>query len=378
MDLKTDILIIGGGLAGLTAALHLNKAGLNVILIEKNSYPNHKVCGEYVSNEVLPYFKWLGIDIETLNPTHINQLKLNTVSGKSICTTLPLGGFGISRYKLDNHLYLQLVARRIKVVQENVIDVNFENDLFSVKTTNELTFTAKQVIGAYGKRSFLDIKFDRPFIKKKSEFLAVKAHYKGEFANNLVALYNFKGGYCGVSKIEDDKINICYLADYETFKRYKNIDLYQKEVLSKNKDLKHILEKSELLFDAPITISQLSFGAKKAISNHVLMIGDTAGLIHPLCGNGMAMAIHGAKIVSEFLIKFFNGEISSRNELEKRYSATWNKNFNSRLKMGNVLSSLLQKEKLADFLLNSLTKMPSLLNQIIKKTHGKPLINDVD
>jgi flavin-dependent dehydrogenase len=39
------------------------------------------------------------------------------------------------------------------------------------------------------------------------------------------------------------------------------------------------------------------FQQKKKLENHILMIGDTAGLIHPLCGNGMAMAIHSAKIV---------------------------------------------------------------------------------
>ncbi|HNU89628.1 MAG TPA: FAD-dependent oxidoreductase, partial [Ferruginibacter sp.] len=50
----TDITIIGGGLAGLVSAIHLSKAGLAVTLIEKNEYPKHKVCGEYVSNEVLP------------------------------------------------------------------------------------------------------------------------------------------------------------------------------------------------------------------------------------------------------------------------------------------------------------------------------------
>src|SRR4051812_41024591 len=104
MNAKSDILIIGGGLAGLTAALHLQKAGLNVVLIEKNAYPNHKVCGEYISNEVLPYLKWLGVDVESLNPTHINKLHLTTQSGKSTYATLPLGGFGISRYTLDNYL----------------------------------------------------------------------------------------------------------------------------------------------------------------------------------------------------------------------------------------------------------------------------------
>ena len=67
----TEVLIIGGGLAGLTSAIHLTKMGCKVIVIEKNSYPKHKVCGEYISNEVLPYFKWLNFDIEALQPTHI-------------------------------------------------------------------------------------------------------------------------------------------------------------------------------------------------------------------------------------------------------------------------------------------------------------------
>ncbi|RYG21970.1 MAG: FAD-dependent oxidoreductase, partial [Chitinophagaceae bacterium] len=63
-----DVLIIGGGLAGLTAALHLQKGGLEVTLVEKNDFPSHKVCGEYISNEVLPYLKWLDVNVDRLNP----------------------------------------------------------------------------------------------------------------------------------------------------------------------------------------------------------------------------------------------------------------------------------------------------------------------
>ncbi|RZK51481.1 MAG: FAD-dependent oxidoreductase, partial [Pedobacter sp.] len=319
---------------------------------------------------------WLGVDVESLRPTHINKLHLTTQSGKSTYANLPLGGFGISRYTLDNYLYQLLLNSGVTVFQESVTDVQFDEDLFTVKTTNNMTFTAKQVIGAYGKRSALDIKLDRPFIKKKAPFLGVKAHYKGGFPDDIVALHNFKGGYCGVSKVEDDKINICYLADYETFKEYKNIESYQQNVLMKNKVLKDILQRSELLFEAPITISQLSFGAKQAVTNHVLMVGDAAGLIHPLCGNGMAMAFHGAKIVSETLIAYLNRDIKSRAELEKKYTKIWNKTFNSRLKTGSILSSLLQREILTDFLINVITKMPWLLKQIIKRTHGKPLLGN--
>ena len=55
MNNRREVLILGGGLAGLTSAIHLLKLGLQVTVIEKNNYPKHKVCGEYISNEVLPY-----------------------------------------------------------------------------------------------------------------------------------------------------------------------------------------------------------------------------------------------------------------------------------------------------------------------------------
>jgi hypothetical protein len=86
------------------------------------------------------------------------------------------------------------------------------------------------------------------------------------------------------------------------------------------------------------------------------------------------MAIHSAKICSELVIAFFNGELKSREEFEQNYTAIWNKNFKGRLKMGTILSSLLKNEKITNVLLNVLTKMPFLLTRLIKNTHGKPLI----
>ena len=59
---EADVVILGGGLAGLIASLILTQNGYDVVLIEKKTYPFHKVCGEYISNEVLPYLNSLGID----------------------------------------------------------------------------------------------------------------------------------------------------------------------------------------------------------------------------------------------------------------------------------------------------------------------------
>ncbi|MBF4516973.1 NAD(P)/FAD-dependent oxidoreductase [Flavobacterium sp. ANB] len=372
MKTNPDVLIIGGGLAGLAAAIHLSKKDLKVILIEKSNYPRHKVCGEYISNEILPYLQWLGADVSELNPTNITKFEFTSNNGKVARAKLPLGGFGISRFVLDDFLYQKALANNCTIIKETVTDVSFNNDLFTVSTSNQV-LTAKIVLGAFGKRSNVDQVLDRNFITKKSPWLAVKAHYSGNLSNDLVALHNFKGGYCGVSKVENNSINICYLADYATFKQYKNIEDYQKNVLYKNKHLKTIFENSTLLFDKPLTISQISFDKKQAVENHILMIGDTAGLIHPLCGNGMAMAIHSAKIASELILDYYSDQEMSRELLEKKYSKEWNKHFGKRIFMGRILARILTHKTITNMLVATVASFPGLLPGIIKQTHGKPI-----
>ncbi len=374
MDTNVDVVIVGGGLAGLTSAIHLSKSGLKVSLIEKNEFPKHKVCGEYISNEVLPYFESLELTISDLEPSIISKMEFSTAKGKIISSPLPLGGFGISRYALDHYLYQKALTNGCQIIQDTVTDICFSENEFTISTSDAVVFKSKIVLGAFGKRSNIDQKLHRDFIQKKSPWLAVKAHYSGEFSDNLVGLHNFKGGYCGVSKVENDIINICYLADYDTFKHSKNIEEFQSKVIYKNPHLKAVFENCTLLFEKPLTISQICFEKKETIVNHILMIGDTAGLIHPLCGNGMAMAIHSAKIASELIIDFFDNTISSRKELEDRYTQEWNKNFKSRLATGRFLAKILQKEKLAILLMQLLAIFPFLLPIIIKKTHGKPIL----
>lgn len=374
MNITKAVTIVGGGLAGLTAAIHLSKIGLKVIVFEKNEYPKHKVCGEYISNEIKPYLDWLSLNISELNPTQISKLEFSTTDGSLIHCDLPLGGFGVSRFALDAFLYKKAIENGCKIIQDSVDDIVYDNNVFTLSTLKNGFFTSEIVIGAFGKRSNIDQKLKRSFIQKKSHWLAVKSHYTGRFPNDLVSLHNFKGGYCGVSKVENDVINICYLASYETFKKCKNIEEYQSQIVSKNPYLKFIFENNKMLFENPLTISQISFEKKATIENHILMIGDTAGLIHPLCGNGMAMAIHSAKIISELIGRFSIHEIKSREELEKKYIKAWNANFKKRLRIGRILSFLLQKQKISAVLMKLMTKFPFLMVIIIKQTHGKPVI----
>src|SRR5690349_12812097 len=100
-----DILLIGGGLAGLAAALDLARRGHQVTVVERKQYPFHKVCGEYVSNEVLPYLRRLGADPAELGPAAISKFLLSSPGGLTLTSPLDLGGFGVSRYLLDDFLY---------------------------------------------------------------------------------------------------------------------------------------------------------------------------------------------------------------------------------------------------------------------------------
>lgn len=368
-----DVVIVGGGLAGLSAAIHLRKNDLHVLLIEKNDYPKHKVCGEYISNEVLPYLDYLGVDVFKLGAKKITKFELSSSKSKLVTADLPMGGFGISRYSLDNALFLKAKALGVKVMQDTVLGVKFANDFFETETKSNEIVTSKIVIGAYGKRSSLDVKLDRKFIKNKSPYLAVKTHVKGNFPEDTVALHNFEGGYCGVSKVENDSINLCYITDFEAFKKYQDIQEFQRKVVYKNDYLKSIFENTSPVFETPLTISQISFESKSPVENHILMCGDSAGMIHPLCGNGMSMAIRSAQMASDLIIDYLDKKIASRELLETTYISTWNKAFESRLKVGHIVANGFRNNTLANLSIRVLKILPFLIPYIIKRTHGKPM-----
>ena len=367
-----DIIIIGGGLAGLTAAIQLATEQYSIMLLERYVYPHHKVCGEYVSNEVMPYLEDLGVKLP--KTVSIDTLQLSTRKGKLLQTKLPLGGFGISRYAFDHALYKKALSAGVTVNFETVKKVTFLKDSFNVNTERENKYSAKIVIGAYGKRSGLDKQLNRNFIGKNAPWLGVKAHYKfPEFPDNLVALHNFEGGYGGLSKTETGAVNFCYLVSYKSFKAEKNIEKFNSTFISRNKFLNQFLEKAQPLFDEPMSIAQVSFEGKQLVEDHILMCGDTAGLIHPLCGNGMAMAIHSAKIASEKIDNYFKNPEYGRIKMESDYKKEWTNAFKRRLQTGRILQSILLNPVASDFLMGAIAKSPGFIRSLINSTHGKQL-----
>lgn len=359
------VIVIGGGLSGLTCALLLHRANFEVTLIEKKSYPFHRVCGEYISNEVLPFFKTLDIDIRELGASSITKLALSSPSGKIFSTNLDLGGFGLSRFTLDNYLFEKVRNEGVDcILNTKVNEISFGEDEFKVKLSDNRTLTSSHVICAHGKRSNLDK--TRDFFGERSQYMGVKYHIKTDFPVNLVQLDNFEGGYCGIVKIEADRYNLCYLSQNRHLKKFGSIEEMEKEVLYKNPALKHHFIYADFLNEKPEVINQISFQKKPLVQNHVLFCGDAAGMISPLCGNGMAMAIHSAKILSETLITHNH----NRRLIEKNYQYSWNRLFAKRLKSGRVAQNFFGNNFISEMAVQSLSLMPQLATHIIKRTHG--------
>jgi len=377
MEINTryDVAIVGGGLAGLALSIQLARLGHSVVLFEKEKYPSHKVCGEYISLEAWDFLQELGLDLDGLNVPLITELEISTADGKLLKHRLPLGGFGISRYRLDQELArLAISAGVILFEGSKVNSIDFNHNEFSIALSHQ-HYQSKLVCGCFGKRSNIDIKWKRPFsaaaANKLNNYIGVKYHIKGNFDPGTISLHLFKHGYCGLVKVETGEYNLCYLSTASNLQENNNsIPLMEKNVLGKNPFLKKIFEE-QVIDKTPLTISQISFDKKTQVEQHVLMLGDAAGMITPLCGNGMSMALHASKLAVTPIHKFLQGTIT-RDTMEKRYAKQWQKTFDARLKTGRRIQRLFRHSWLTRIFISVVRPFPKLVNVLITKTHGKP------
>lgn len=375
-QMQYDAAIIGGGLAGLCLAIQCAENNYNVILFEKEEYPFHKVCGEYISLESWNFLQRSGVKLNELNLPIIKKLKVSDVNGTVYPFDLPLGGFGISRFSLDNILYRIAVAKGVTIcTNTKVNNVEFNEDAFII-TGADKAVSAKVAAGAFGKRSNLDIKWHRPFAMQKANtlnnYIGIKYHINYTHQPDEIYLHNFYKGYCGLSKIEDGKSCLCYLTTAENVKDCSNsIQEMQKQVLYKNPRLKEIFEGADFLYEQPLAISQISFNKKKQVENHILMLGDAAGMISPLCGNGMSMAMHASKLAFVKIDQFLTNTVS-RNQMEEGYASAWNKEFFNRLLVGRNVQRFFGGNRSASIFIKSMHFFPALAKIVIQSTHGKP------
>ena len=361
-----DCIIIGGGIAGLCLSIQLARKKLSVLLLEKNAYPFHKVCGEYVSNESRSFLKELGLPLEEWSLPDIRYLGISSSRGFMMQSQLQQGGFGLSRFKLDHELALLARKAGVELLEHcKVTDVR-PGEVISNKGVHQ----GRLIAGTFGKST--------PLFAHRSEkqngknYIGVKYHIRTDFPSDRIELHNFKGGYCGISKVEAERYCLCYLSDSENLKNSGNsIEEMEMNFLRKNPRLEHIFSNAEILFEKPVTISNISFSMKQTHDQRLFYLGDAAGCISPLTGNGMSMAARTSQFASGFFADFLSGKLSF-DQLSETYDRTWKMHFEKQIRRGKQLQYLFGKDLLSHYSLKFLEPFTGLKNSLIRSTHGTP------
>ena len=371
--MKFDVAIIGGGIAGLSLSIDLRKRGYHVIVIEKGNYPRHKVCGEYISMESHNYLQNICPALSALNLPMINNFKLTTGSSKEFNITLDLGGFGISRYLLEETLFKEAEKQGVTfMLNMKAQDINRNSDDlgYSIKTSLGVV-TASLVCNSTGRKSNLKT-VERTNNTTSTNYVGVKYHIKIPRSPNLIEIHNFPGGYCGISNIEEEMSCLCYIVNSKYLNKVNNsISELEKTFLFKNNNLKKIFSIAEFVFKEPVTISGINFLIKEPVTNDSFFVGDAAGSMAPIIGNGMSMALRSASALANNMDQYFSKTITKR-QLVKNYTNFWNKEFSTRIKLSRHLQHLSEYSFLTNRTIELFNLFPSLAKGIIKQTHGNP------
>lgn len=336
MSESFDAVVVGAGPAGSSAAAVLAERGRSVLLLEKDVFPRHKVCGEFLSADALPILERIGArkEVEEATSERMTRGSLHLASGKVVSFPLPAPALGLSRYRFDD-----LLARRAR---DAGVDVRFAARVLSAEPVAgggfRVRFVHQQaegdvgacaVIGAWGRWDSLDRALDRGFLGRRSRFFGWSRDFGGDttFLAGEVRLYVFAGGYCGLSRVEGGAFNLAGVVSERVWKRAAGgwpavVDGARCGNPALDRDLGR-LQPGPVGF---LGTGPVFFTRKPPSENDLLMAGDAAGVIDPFSGEGQAAALASGILAGETAERLLAGELS-REECGRVYAEEWRKRF---------------------------------------------------
>ena len=352
-----DITVIGGGPAGSSAAMLLSKKGYSVALIEKKVFPREVLCGEFLSGEVIDFLDEYNLfnDFLKLDPNPVTSFRFTGSNSQEISSDIGFPAYALKRSKFDQFLLLKAEYEGAVIFQPAEVTMisEYQNRYSVLLKSHELPdfqISTKVIIAAYGKQNILDRKLKRLFSQSISKFNGFKIHINKECFNNLshneIRIFNGKDIYCGINAVSADTVTVCSLYDRGKLK-YSTKELLH--LLSvENHRFGSILKENfySHLDSIPVYgTGNIYFGPKELTDKGIFYIGDAAGVIAPLAGDGIGMAVQSAQLLSGILCKHNLGIVHSSEE----YNREWKKQFSGRLRTAGSIQNLI-KNKLLNIL----------------------------
>lgn len=296
----SEVLVLGGGLAGASAALELAQARVPVRLLERDAGPQHKICGEFLSIEAGRELQRLGLDLAALGAVPIDRVRL--IAGeRRIEAALPFVAQGISRKRLDEAL-LGAAQQRGAQVERGVKVTGIGDGQVS---SSAGPCCGKAILLATGKHDVRGAGRSRPGASRN--YVGFKMHWRLRPAQaaalgSAIELILFEGGYAGLQRISASTANLCLIVRRERLGRDGGHWPELLAGLMRESHLERRLGDAEALFERPLTIANLPYGylcnpASLQLEG-LYRLGDQAALTAPLTGDGMAIALRSARLAA--------------------------------------------------------------------------------
>lgn len=350
-----DVIIAGAGPAGASAAIHLARHDLRVLLVEQKRFPRPKLCGEFISPECQKHFETLGVaeSIHASAPTALIETIFYSSRGHHV--TVPSDWFagtaalGLSRAVMDDVLLRRAQACGVDVLENATIN----EPIVQGKTVRGVRlkdheYFAPLTIDATGRARILSKKLNANEPKSKSRLIAFKAHLRNtRVAANACEIYFYPDGYGGLSTIERDLSNLCFIISAEQVKRHhSNPDAIVHEVLMKNRRAAYTLAHAELESEW-LSASWERFGRRQPNpADGLIAIGDAAAFIDPFTGSGMLMAFESGALAADVIVRH-RDKLPSSDSLGAAYADAYVQKFDSRLRISGWLRRAAFKPRLA-------------------------------
>lgn len=331
--MKTDFLIIGGGVAGLAALNRLCEKGADVTLIEEGNYPSHKICGEFLSPEALPLLE----EWQIVPKVYIDEILF--VTGKNTFSMpLPQKAASIPRFILDASLAERARAKGACILTNAKVEHIEKGRPHAVTLASGDKWEASTLLISAG-RLLGKLANQRPPVFR---YIGAKAHFSGINPSNKLIMHLMKGAYFGIAPFSENDANAAGIIACSN----KNA-LSPKETLQaffKRQDSKALLEMlstGQCSFSDWLVQPVPEFGIRSRPSlENTYFLGDAAGVIPPATGNGLSMALSSGIMAADFALQ----------GASRAYQEEWQRLFGPRIKRGKLLNALF----LRPFLVNAI------------------------
>ena len=353
-----DLIIVGAGPAGSACAITAARSGAKVLLLEKDRFPRHKVCGEFVSPESLRLLEWLLDARRFESKPQINSARV--FFGRKT-TSIPISpaAHSIPRFELDAELLAAARSSGALAQEEITVRVVQQNEAFTV-TTAAQTFKARAVVNASGRWSQLT---QHPVGNNNEKWIGLKAHFRETAPAPSVDLYFFEGGYCGVQPVAADAVNACAMVRASAARSLE-------DVFALHSELSQRCRAWQQLFPT-VTTSGLHFRKPQTQWQGMLMAGDAAGFIDPFAGDGISLALHGGTLAAQSLLPFLQGHCSLE-EARQKYHAAYMKQLAPAFRNAARVRMALSAPAFIRSMLLSLAAAKPFASTLVRATRIKP------